>query len=263
MAAHSADRIRSKRSRQDPLEAQQLLGIGLVGQGHPVGQIHELQLGRCDTLGAQQDQGVELQLEQRLGLVRQARGAAGLVVDDVQFALGRAVEAVHDPAQGRPVGQLGLDEGLARLRFETARILEPEVDAHQLADLGEEVVEVRVRDQPLDLGPGLAHPGPRGGDERGGGFDIPLGGGQAEQGLEHRVHHGAAHGGLRGRLGYLIDDPQPILQRTLLEIDCPRRGQRGPARAEPLCLRGSDHVNRHTWQAKRRHRQGACHSRQQ
>lgn len=71
--------------------------VGVVDQLLTVGQVHQLQPRRDDAAGPQDREGVELHLEQGLGLVGLAGGTAGLVVDDPDLAGRRDVDAVDEP----------------------------------------------------------------------------------------------------------------------------------------------------------------------
>ena len=119
--------------------------VRLVTQHLGVAEVDELEHPGDDAAGPPDDQGVELHLEQRLGLEELARRTAGLVVDDPQLTRGCLVDPI-DVAVDRESGlQLVDDVDLALGGLEPLRILEGEVAAEQIAALLQPSLEVRLR----------------------------------------------------------------------------------------------------------------------
>ena len=214
--------------------------VGRVAHDLAVAEVDQLEQARDLAVDAPEHQGVELHLEQRLGLEQLAGGAAGLVVDDPHRAVGGDVEPVDVAAQGEAL-DLGLDVELAGGRLEPGGVLEVEplldegLRRGEPALLGEQLVVV---DHRLELGPLLDQRRParlEQGDRRRRGA---LGGREVEEVLEHRVDQRAARGGRgRGTLE-LVDRPEPEQQRALLEVRGAARGQGGGHGAK-VC-RGTD-----------------------
>ena len=76
-------------------------------------------------------QRVEAHLEHRLRLVAGPGRASGLVVDDADLAVRRAIDAVDEAAHLERLLQLRRDPDLARVRLEPGRVLHAEVGRQQ------------------------------------------------------------------------------------------------------------------------------------
>ena len=213
---------------QGLLEPGQLVLGRLVAERVGVGQVDQSELAWHHATGAPQHQGIELHLEQRLGLERLARDAAGLVVHDPDVAGRRDVHPVDVAAQPQPV-QHYLDQFLAGGRFQPGRILQGEVVGDQpagrvqpagqlgLGGTGEQLGELGLVGQQLLPGRADRLLGPALG---------AVGGRQVEEPFQHRVHQGAAQRITARWLRQPIDAAEPVQQRAGLEVRRPGRRQR-------------------------------------
>ena len=106
---------------------EQVVLVGLVAHDLAVAEVDQLELPRDDAPHPPDDQGVELHLEQGLGLVVDAGSRARLVVADADRPVGRHVDPVDETAQQQLGVEQRLDVELAFRRLEAARVLQGEV----------------------------------------------------------------------------------------------------------------------------------------
>ena len=183
--------------------------------------------------------------------------APALVVHHSEPAVGRHVETVDVPAQQQPGVEQGLDVQLALRGLEAGRVLEGEVALQHRAAGREPRVELRpgavpgVREQLSGVGLLGPEPLPGGQQQLPGLLGRAPDGREVEELLEHPVHHGAAHGIRRRRLGQPVDGAEAVPQRTGQEVGRPTRGER-PQHVDAVD-RGGDPLGR---RRGRRHAHG-------
>ena len=215
-------------------EVEQLVLGRCVLQRQAVRQVDQLELGGHHAAQPVDHQRVELELVERAALEVGPGGAACLVVDDAHLPGGCLVEPIDEPAQRYPVRGVDLHRVLAGLGVEPARILEPEVAAHQHLGRTQPTRDVLRRQHRGQLGTLLRHPVPGRPHGFRGPARRPFRRGPAEHLLQHGVHQRAAHRGRTRRLGQPVHGPEPVEQRAGLEVARPRRRQ-GQAPPRPGC----------------------------
>ena len=216
------------------LGGEQVALVGHVAQHLAVAEVDQLQHRRHHAPGPPEHQGVELHLEQRLGLEHLARGPSGLVVHDPDRAVGGDVDPVHEAAQQQARVEQRLDVQLALGGLEPARVLQREVavqDGPAGRQPGRHVGDVRTPRPPAARTSRRARAPPRAAAPRPApacrapARGCPLGG-QVEEVLEHLVDDGAAHGVGRGRLRQPVDGAEAVEQRAGHEVAGPAGGER-------------------------------------
>ena len=127
---------------QGLVEALQCMESRLVVEDLAIREVDEPQPCSQNATRTKQRDGVELHLEQRLGLRHCAHGRrrpAGLVVDHPHFAGRCDIDPIDKAAQHHSIGQFDLDSLLAALRIESGRVFEAVVAAQQRLGFGQDL----------------------------------------------------------------------------------------------------------------------------